>query len=113
MFSVADKIAYSPGEFAALFGKERTWTYRQLSAGKIKCIKDYGRTMIPASEAERIAKDTSQLKVPKKAAKAVESTNESGPKKLSSSWSSWVSTRKTKVAAGKRPAKRLPGPKGR
>ena len=49
-----EKVALTPGEFAALFGKSQTWGYRQLYAGKVKAITEYGRTMIPASEVERI-----------------------------------------------------------
>ena len=51
------KVALTPGEFAALFGKSQTWGYRQLYAGKVKAITEYGRTMIPASEVERILGD--------------------------------------------------------
>lgn len=49
-------MAYSPAEFAALFGKEQTWAYRQLYSGKVKAITDHGRTMIAVSEVERIVK---------------------------------------------------------
>ena len=49
-----DKVALTPAEFAALFGKSTTWGYRQLYAGKVKAITEYGRTLIPASEVERI-----------------------------------------------------------
>jgi hypothetical protein len=47
-------VAFSPREFAALFGKELTWGYRQLYAGKVKSITEHGRIMIPANEVERI-----------------------------------------------------------
>lgn len=33
---------YTPAEFAALFGKERTWAYRQLNAGKVQAITELG-----------------------------------------------------------------------
>ena len=49
-----DKLTYTPVEFAALFGKERTWTYRQLNAGKVQAITELGRTLIPKSEVERL-----------------------------------------------------------
>lgn len=52
--STGDRAAFSPAEFAALFGKEQTWGYRQLYSGKVKATTEYGRTMIPASEVERI-----------------------------------------------------------
>lgn len=51
-----DRVAYSPAEFAALFGKEQTWAYRQLYSGKVKAITEHGRTMISVSEVERIVK---------------------------------------------------------
>lgn len=49
-----NKVALTPGEFAALFGKSQTWGYRQLYAGKVQAITQYGRVMIPVSEVERI-----------------------------------------------------------
>ena len=52
--SSAQRVTFSPGEFAALFGKSQTWGYRQLYAGKVKSITEYGRILIPASEVERI-----------------------------------------------------------
>ncbi|HEV2692913.1 MAG TPA: hypothetical protein VG347_08475 [Verrucomicrobiae bacterium] len=48
------RVTFSPGEFAALFGKAQTWGYRQLYSGKVKATTEYGRIMIPASEVERI-----------------------------------------------------------
>lgn len=48
------RIAYTPAEFAALFGREKSWTYRQLYSGKLKTIKGMGGQLIPASEADRI-----------------------------------------------------------
>ena len=49
-----DRVAFSPGEFAALFGKSQTWGYRQIYAGKVKTITEHGRILIPAKEVERI-----------------------------------------------------------
>lgn len=48
------RVAYSPGEFAELFGKSQTWGYRQIYAGKVKAITEHGRILIPAKEVERI-----------------------------------------------------------
>lgn len=48
------KLTYTPAEFAALFGKERTWTYRQLYAGKVKAITKLGQIQIPHSEVEKL-----------------------------------------------------------
>jgi hypothetical protein len=49
-----ERVTFSPGEFAALFGKSQTWGYRQIYAGKVKTITEYGRILIPAAEVERI-----------------------------------------------------------
>jgi hypothetical protein len=49
-----ERVAFSPGEFAALFGKSQTWGYRQIYAGKVKTITEHGRILIPAKEVERI-----------------------------------------------------------
>lgn len=48
------QAAYTPAEFAALFGKERTWAYRQLYAGKIEAITEYGRLLIPQKEVDKL-----------------------------------------------------------
>lgn len=48
------KLTYTPAEFAALFGKERTWAYRQLYAGKVKAITKLGQVHIPHSEVEKL-----------------------------------------------------------
>ena len=51
-----DRVAFSPAEFAALFGKSQTWGYRQIYAGKVKAITEHGRILIPAAEVEKILK---------------------------------------------------------
>jgi hypothetical protein len=50
------RVAFSPGEFAALFGKSQTWGYRQIYAGNVKAITAYGRILIPAAEVEAVLK---------------------------------------------------------
>ena len=52
--SQTQRVAYSPGEFAELFGKSQTWGYRQIYGGKVKAITEYGRILIPAKEVERM-----------------------------------------------------------
>ncbi len=52
-----EKLTFTPSEFAALFGKERTWAYRQLKAGKVQAITELGRTLIPKSEVDRLLKE--------------------------------------------------------
>lgn len=49
-----DRVAFSPGEFAALFGKSQTWGYRQIYAGKVKTVTELGRILIPAAEVDRV-----------------------------------------------------------
>ncbi len=49
-----DRVAFSPGEFASLFGKSQTWGYRQIYAGKVKTVTELGRILIPAVEVERV-----------------------------------------------------------
>jgi hypothetical protein len=51
---IKGQVAFSPGEFAALFGKQQTWGYRQIYAGKVNAITEYGRILIPAAEVERV-----------------------------------------------------------
>ena len=48
------RLAYSPGEFAALFGKHQTWGYRQLYRGTVRAITQCGRILIPRSEVDRL-----------------------------------------------------------
>jgi len=52
-----EKVTYTPAEFAKLFGKERTWAYRLLYRGKIDAVTEYGRTMIPGTEVQKIVGD--------------------------------------------------------
>lgn len=51
---MADRAAYTPNEFAALFGKQTVWGYRKVYAGQVKVITVLGRMMIPASEVKRL-----------------------------------------------------------
>lgn len=51
-----DKVALTPAEFAALFGKSQTWAYRQLYAGKVEAVSGYGRVLIPVTEVDKILK---------------------------------------------------------
>lgn len=49
------KPVLSPVEFAAYFGREKTYTYRLLYGGKIKCIQPGGgRILIPSTEVQRL-----------------------------------------------------------
>jgi hypothetical protein len=46
------RAAYSPAEFAALFGRSPTWGYRQIYAARIKPISDCGWLLIPREEVD-------------------------------------------------------------
>jgi len=52
--ALSDRAAFSPTEFASLFGKGAVWGYRQLYAGRVKAIQTLGHTMIPRTEVDRI-----------------------------------------------------------
>jgi hypothetical protein len=52
--NVNGRLALSPAEFAASFGKHPSWAYRLLYANKLKAITELGRILIPTSELERI-----------------------------------------------------------
>lgn len=99
---MSEKRAYTPAEFAALFGRTKTWTYRLHYAGKIKCITDYGKLMVPASEAARIEADTASYKSGKIIPKIPQADDLQAlkiPPKGSELWSAWV---KNRAAGGKR-----------
>jgi Helix-turn-helix domain len=49
---LTERVALSPAQFAALCGRSPTWAYRQIYAGRIKPICDFGRLLIPRSEME-------------------------------------------------------------
>jgi len=68
------RLAFTPTEFAAMFGRHATWGYRQLYAGHIKAIRGAGRILIPLIEIERFTANTAvyaqiveELKVTKQA----------------------------------------------
>jgi hypothetical protein len=52
--SVTKRLAYSPAEFAALFGRSATWGYRQIYAGRVRPIADCGRLLVPQTEVDSI-----------------------------------------------------------
>jgi hypothetical protein len=51
---LSQRAALSPEEFAAKFGKQKIWTYRQIYAGRIKAITGFGNMMIPMTELARL-----------------------------------------------------------
>lgn len=48
------RVAVSPSEFAGLFGRHKSWGYRQLYEGRVTAITSMGKTLIPLSEIQRI-----------------------------------------------------------
>ncbi|MCB1098955.1 MAG: hypothetical protein KDN22_25510 [Verrucomicrobiae bacterium] len=48
------KPVYTVAEFAALFSRDKSWAYRQIYAGRINVISDFGLMMVPASELDKI-----------------------------------------------------------
>ena len=49
-----ERVAYTPKEFAALFGKSQTWGYRKIYSGAVASTTEHGRTLIPATEVQKI-----------------------------------------------------------
>lgn len=70
------RVAYSPAEFAGMFGKSQTWGYRQIYAGKVKTITQHGRILIPAADVERILAEAGIYNGEKKRAAKVVSNAE-------------------------------------
>jgi len=56
---MSERAAYTPAEFAALFGRKETWGYRRIYDGTVKTIEIGRRIMIARSEVERIQKGNS------------------------------------------------------
>jgi Helix-turn-helix domain len=51
---LTERVALSPAQFAALCGRSPTWAYRQIYAGRILPISEYGRLLIPRSELDAL-----------------------------------------------------------
>lgn len=49
-FTLDDRLAVSPTEFAKLFGHHPVWGYRQIYEGRIKVLSECGRLLIPRAE---------------------------------------------------------------
>lgn len=97
------RVAFSPGEFAALFGRSQTWGYRQIYAGKVKAVTEHGRILIPAAEVEEILKKAGiydGLKRDPERPKRVQASKQ----KLQTAWRTFVEARREGVGAGQRAA---------
>lgn len=96
------RVAYSPGEFAELFGKSQTWGYRQIYAGKVNAITEHGRILIPASEVERILQSAGIYNG--KPTKTVKKGRDKLPPEQESIWRRFVKMR-TELPTHKLPTK--------
>jgi hypothetical protein len=47
------RVAITPAEFGARFGKSQTWAYRRIYAGKVKVIPGCRPQLIPITEVGR------------------------------------------------------------
>jgi hypothetical protein len=95
-----ERVTFSPGEFAALFGKSQSWGYRQIYSGKVKTITEYGRILIPASEVKKILGTAGRYEGMK--AKPPESKEEFqrlGPA-LKNAWQTFLQRRRKADGAG-------------
>ena len=59
-----ERVAYTPKEFADLFGRSQTWGYRKIYDGTVKVITEHGRKLIPASEVDKILDSAKAKKTP-------------------------------------------------
>ena len=102
-----NRVAYSPAEFAELFGKEQTWGYRQIYAGKVKTITEHGRILIPAAEVDGILAKAGVydgLKTPTKTKAEVKRL----VSKIPNAWSKFIAARrKQELHSAKAPAPRI------
>lgn len=57
---LSGRVAFSPQEFGALFGRTKTWTYRLVYAGIIHPLRSTPSLMIPRSEVDRLLADTAE-----------------------------------------------------
>lgn len=94
-----ERVTFSPGEFAALFGKSQTWGYRQIYAGKVKAISEYGRILIPASEVERILASAGRYEGRATPPKTKAELQKLAPV-LHSAWQNFLQKRRKTGAAG-------------
>lgn len=52
--AIPRRTAFSLTEFAAMFGRHRSWAYRQARSGRIKTIVGFGNELVPSTEIDRI-----------------------------------------------------------
>lgn len=49
-----EREGYTVAAFSKLFGKERSWAYRQIKKGRVKTITGYGAALVSRREVERL-----------------------------------------------------------
>lgn len=49
-----NRAGYSVAEVSAMFGKDRSWGYRQIEKGRIKATTGFGAAIISAAEVARV-----------------------------------------------------------
>lgn len=97
-----DRAAFSPGEFAALFGKSQTWGYRQIYAGKVKPVTEYGRLLIPAAEVDRILATAGIYDGKKSKAPRTKAVIKKLQPKLGTAWQGYLAARSgNEISSGK------------
>jgi hypothetical protein len=100
-----EQVSFSPREFAALFSKEQSWGYRQIYAGKVKAITEYGRMMVPASEVERILASAERYEGKKKPPQTKAQIQALKPQ-LKNAWQEFIRQKR----AGEKPSTDKPAP---
>jgi len=99
-----NKPAYTPAEFAALFGKERTWGYRQIYAGKVNAVTIFGSIMIPVEEVEKVMAGASRYGVAGNAITRRTPKKKAAKRKITqarnSAWKKYLSHRNGKKQTG-------------
>ena len=96
------RVAWSPGEFASLFGKSQTWGYRQIYAGKVKATTEHGRILIPAAEVENILQKAGVYDGLKEKPATTKSELQRLKPKLQNAWQSFVEVRRGHAAVAVR-----------
>lgn len=110
-----DKVTYTPTEFAEVFGKERTWAYRQLYAGKVQAITELGRTLIPKKEVDRLLNEAGRYLGAKAKVKKVSAAEAAKEKRRQSeggkNWAKAVTQRKKRESPQQESARSVNGRK--
>jgi hypothetical protein len=94
-----ERAAYSPQEFSSLFGRSQTWGYRQIYAGRVETITQFGRIMIPASEVTKIVQTAEKYsgQKPKSVRAAKKDFTIREPKSV---WKNYLASRRAGEAVG-------------